>query len=59
MTLEEFKKAVYEECKKDKVTEKYPEDFERVFKEEEEEILNDYKEGKSPAHTAWGISLLI
>lgn len=59
MTYEEYKKAVYEACKKDGVTKAYPQEFEQTFLEEEDMIREDYKKGNSPESTAWYICLMV
>ena len=59
MSYEEYKKAVYEECLKDATAKAHPEEFEKVFKEEEEAIKKDFENNHPIADTAWGICLLI
>lgn len=59
MTYKEFEEAVYQECLKDAIVQKYPEDFERVFAEMRERTKKHYEEGYSVEDTAWGICLLV
>lgn len=61
MTYTEYEKAVYEECKKYKITEAHPDDFEKTFNEEKESgyIKKAYEKERSIVLVAWEIWMLI
>jgi len=61
MTYEEYRNAVYNACKEDAVTEAYPKEFEKLFKELEESgsIRRDYERGVSPYSNVMAICLMV
>ena len=59
MTYEEFERAVYNECLKDKIAETHKEEFEKVFVEMKPRTKKHFEDGYSVADTAWGICILI
>lgn len=56
---EEFKQQVLDECSEYGIVQARPDDFKKVWEEEQESIRRYYEKGKSPASVAWGLSLLV
>ena len=61
LTYDEFVAALYEECKKYAVCQAYPEEFEKLFKEEKGngKLKNAYERGKTPDEYAYYIGLMV
>ena len=61
LTYEEYRDIVYKECKKDAITQTYPEEFERLFKRLEENgyLREEQERGIPPLGIVGGICLMV